>query len=32
MSEHRWITRPDVPDVWFLVVESGYGLRVKKHV
>jgi hypothetical protein len=33
MSEHRWITRPDVPDGWFLVDAAGNGLRlVKKHL
>jgi hypothetical protein len=33
MAEHRWITRSDVPDGWFLVDEAGNGIRmVKRHL
>jgi hypothetical protein len=33
MAGHRWITRPDVPNAWFLVDDVGNGVRqVKKHL
>ncbi len=32
MPERHWITRPDVPNAWFLVDDAGSGIRqVARH-